>query len=341
MDAGRSTMTKKPFSLLAVIALALALYPAGAGAAPVELNYAIFFPATHGHALLAAEWAKEVEKRTGGAVKVNVFPGATLTPADQTYDGVVKGIADVGMSVLSYSKGRFPLTEVLDLPLGYTSGLQATRLANAYYQKFQPQELSDVKIMYLMAHGPGILHTKQPVEKLEDLKGLKCRCTGGSAKVVAALGGTPVAMPQNEAYDALQKGVVDGLVSPIETLKGWKYAEVVKYTTRNLGSSYSLGFFVAMNRQKWDALPKEAQGAIEAVNREFVDRAGKAWDDFDKAGTEFAIGKGVRIIELPKAEDERWAQRVQPILADYAAAAKGKGLPGEEALAFCRDWLTA
>jgi len=333
-------MTKKLLSLLAGATLALALLPAGAFGA-VELNYAIFFPATHGHTLLATEWAKEVEKRTAGAVKVNIFPGATLLPPDQTYDGVVKGIADIGMSVLSYSKGRFPLTEVLDLPLGYTSGLQATRLANAYYRKFQPKELADVKIMYLMAHGPGILHTKEPVTKLEDLKGLKCRCTGGSAKVVAALGGTPVAMPQNEAYDALQKGVVSGLVSPIETLKGWKYAEVVKYTTRNLGSSYSLGFFIAMNRQKWDALPKEAQAAIEAVNAEWIDKAGKAWDDFDKAGTEFALSKGMKIIELSKEEDARWAELVKPVLNDYVTAAKAKGVPGDEALKFSLEWLKA
>jgi TRAP-type C4-dicarboxylate transport system substrate-binding protein len=334
-------MTRKLLSLLAATTLALALLPAGAAAAPVELNYAIFFPATHGHTLLATEWAKEVEKRTGGAVKVNIFAGATLMPADQTYDGVVKGIADIGMSVFSYSKGRFPLSEVLDLPLGYTSGLQATRLANAYYQKFQPKELADVKIMYLMAHGPGILHTKRPVEKLEDLAGMKIRGTGTSAKIVAALGATPVAMPQNEAYDALQKGVVEGLVSPIETLKGWKYAEVVKYTTRDLGAAYSVGFFVAMNRAKWDALPKEAQAAIEAVNAEWIQKAGKAWDDFDKAGTEFALAKGVKIIELSKAEDARWAEKVRPMLADYVAAAKAKGLPGDEALKFVQDWLRA
>jgi TRAP-type transport system periplasmic protein len=337
-------MNGKPLFLLAGATLALALLLPGAGPAaakPVELNYSIFFPATHGHTLLATEWAREVEKRSNGSVKINIFPGATLIPDAQTYDGVVKGIADIGMSVLAYSKGRFPLTEVLDLPLGYASGLQATRLANAYYQKFQPKELSDVKIMYLMAHGPGILHTKKPVEKLEDLKGMKIRCTGGSSKIVAALGATPVAMPQGEAYDALQKGVVEGLVSPIETLKGWKYAEVVKCTTRNIGSSYSLGFFVAMNRAKWDALPKEAQSAIEAVNHEWIDKVGRAWDNFDKAGTEFALAKGVKIIELSKTEDARWAELVRPVLDDYVTAAKAKGVPGDEALKFSLEWLKA
>ena len=308
-------------------------------AQPVELNYAIFFPATHGHTALATEWAKEVEKRTNGAVKINMFPGATLSPPDQTYDAVVKGIADIGMSVLAYSKGRFPLSEVIDLPLGYTSGYQASRLANAYYQKFQPKELSDTKILYVTAHGPGIFHAKKPIEKLEDLKGMKIRCTGTSAKVVGNLGATPVAMPQNETYDALQKGVVEGLVSPIETLKGWKFAEVVQYTTQNYGSAYSMCFFVAMNKQKWESLPKEVQAEIEKVNQEWIEKTGKAWDEFDKAGAEFGASKGVKITKLSDAEDRRWAEAVKPVLKEYVEAMKAKGLPGEEALQFAQDWL--
>lgn len=329
------------WTIIATIAIVAGLALPKGARAEVQLNYATFFPATHGHTLLAQEWGKEVEKRTNGQVKVNVFPGATLSPPDQTYDSVVKGIADVGMSVLSYSKGRFPLSEVIDLPLGYTSGLQATRLSNAYYQKFQPKELSDTKVMFLMAHGPGILYTKNPVSKLEDLKGLKLRCSGSIAKIVAALGATPVAMPQNETYDALQKGVVDGLVSPLEALKGWKFAEVVKNVTQNFGSSYSLGFFVTMNKDKWNSIPKDAQDAIEQLNKEWIDKVGKAWDDFDKAGYEYGISKGVSIAKLAPAEDARWAEAVRSVSAGFVAGTKEKGLPGDEALKFCQDWLKA
>ncbi len=314
-------------------------FPTSPQAKVVELNYSIFFPATHGHTLLATEWGKEVEKRTNGAVKVNMFPGATLTPADQTYDGVVKGIADVGMAVLSYTKGRFPLSEVIDLPLGYKHGLQATKLTNAYFAKFNPKELSDTKIMYLHAHGPGIFHTKKPVNNMEELKGLKIRCSGTSARVVSALGATPVAMPQNESYDALQKGVVDGLVSPIETLKGWKIGEVVKSTTENFGSAYSLGFFVAMNKKKWDSLPKDVQQTIEQINQEWIEKTGKTWDDLDKAGKEFSISLGNQVIELSKEQDQKWAEAVKSVLNDYVNGAKQKGLPGEEALSFCVEWL--
>ncbi len=325
------------FALLAL--LGLMLLPGLAWAGPVKLTYSIFFPASHGHTLLAAEWAKEVETRTNGQVKIDVFPGATLTPADQCYDGVVKGISDIGMSVLSYVKGRFPLTEVIDLPLGYSNGLQVTKLANAYFAKFNPAELADAKVMYLHGHGPGIFHTKKPVAKLEDLQGMKIRCTGTSARVVASLGGTPVAMPQTETYDSLQKGVVDGVVSPIETLKGWKVGEVINSTTQNFGSSYSLAFFVVMNKKKWESLPKDVQATIETINQEFIERTGKAWDQFDQAGLEFTKGRGNQVIALSKEEDARWAQAVRPVLDEYVKSTKEKGLPGAEALAFCQEWL--
>ncbi|MBI5445303.1 MAG: TRAP transporter substrate-binding protein [Deltaproteobacteria bacterium] len=306
---------------------------------PVELNYATFFPATHAHTGLVNEWAREIEKRTNGGVKINIFAGGTLTPADQTYDSVLKGIADIGMSVASYSKGRFPLSEVIDLPLGYTSGLQATRLANAYLQKFQPKEFSDAKVMYVMAHGPGIFHTKKPVGRLEDLKGMKIRCTGTSARVVAALGATPVAMPMPETYDALRKGVVEGFVAPEEALKGFKLGEVVGNSTQNFGSSYSLLFWVAMNKQKWDALPRDVQATIEKINQEWVEKSGKVWDQIEREGFEFSQSKGVKIVRLSKAEDERWAEVVKPVINDYVANMKAKGLPGEEALHFAQDWL--
>jgi TRAP-type transport system periplasmic protein len=307
--------------------------------ATVELTYSIFFPATHGHTVLATEWAKEIEKRTNGAVKINMYPGATLTPADQCYDGVVKGISDIGMSVLSYTKGRFPLTEVIDLPQGYKSGSQVTALCNAYYDKFKPKELDNVKIMYLHGHGPGIFHTKKPVKKMEDLKGMKIRCTGTSAKVASALGATPVAMAQTETYDALEKGVVDGLLSPMEALKGWKFVEVTKCTTENYGSSYSLCFFVAMNKKKWDALPKDVQETIQKVNQEWIKKTGETWNQMDKDALELAVSKGNEIIKLSPEEDALWAKAVQPVLTEYVKTTKEKGLPGEEALTFCQNWL--
>ena len=174
---------------------------------------------------------------------------------------------------------------------------------------------------------------------MDELKGLKIRCTGTSVRVVSALGATPVAMPQNESYDALQKGVVDGSVSPIETLKGWKIAEVIKSTTENFGSAYTVGFFVTMNKKKWNSLPKDVQQIIEQVNQEWIEKTGQTWDELDTQGKEFSLSQGNQIIELSREEDQKWAQAVKPVLNEYVNQMKQKGLPGEEALAFCTEWL--
>jgi TRAP-type transport system periplasmic protein len=326
------------FSMLGIVVL-LSTSSVFAQAKPVELTYSIFFPAPHKHTVLAGEWAKEIEKRTNGRVKITVFPGGTLTPADKCYDGVVKGISDIGMSVLGYTRGKFPLTEVIDLPLGYKSGWGATHLINKYYQRFKPKEFDDARVLYFHAHGPGLLHTKKPVYTLEDLKGLRIRSTGLSAKVVTALGGTPVAMPMGETYDALKRGMAEGSMAPIESLEGWKWGEVVKYTTESYGSAYSTGFFVVMNKEKWNALPADIQKIIEKVNAEWIDRTGKLWDDIDKSGRAFTQRLGNQIIPLSREENQRWADKVGPILDDYVKQMKDKGLPGDEALKFCRDEL--
>jgi TRAP-type C4-dicarboxylate transport system substrate-binding protein len=305
----------------------------------VELSYSIFFPAPHKNTVLAGEWAKEVEKRTNGRVKITIYPGGTLTPADKCYDGVEKGISDIGMSVLSYTMGKFPLSEVIDLPLGYKTAVAATTLINRYYAKFKPKELDGTQVMYFHAHGPGFLHTKEAVRKMDDLKCKKIRCTGMAAKVVAALGAVPVAMPMGETYDALNRGMVDGSMAPQESLQGWKWGEVVKFTTECVGAAYSTGFFVVMNKEKWNKLSPDIQKIITQVNEEWIEKSGRNWDEIEKAGRDFTLKLGNQIIPLSQEENERWAKAVQPILADYVNRMKAKGLPGDEALKFSMDFL--
>jgi len=302
--------------------------------AQTKLNYSVFFPAPHKNAVLAGEWAKEIEKRTNGKVQITMFYGGTLTPADKCYDGVVKGISDIGFSVLAYTRGKFPLTEVADLPLGMKSGLVASKTINDFYKKFKPRELDEVQIMYLHGHGPGILHSKKEVTKLEDVKGMKIRCTGMAAKIVGALGATPVAMPMGETYDALSRGVVDGSMAPYEALQGWKWGEVVKYTVEDWGASYSTGMFVVMNKDKWNSLPPDVQKIIEQVNEEYIEKQGKTWDEIEKVGKDFTIARGNKIISLSPDENRRWEKAVKPLLDEYKKNMKDKGLPGDEVLSF-------
>ena len=329
----RRTLLALFFCCGAAVALAVCASTPVQAADPIKLTYSNFFPATHIQSKLAEAWGKEVEKRTNGKVKVEYYPGQTLTKADIVYDGVVNGISDIGFSVLGYTRGRFPLMEVVDLPLGYKNGPEATAVANAVYQKFKDKALTDTEVMYLHAHGPGLLHTKgQAVRKLEDLKGLKIRSHGTSQKVVKALGGTPVAMPMPETYQALQKGVVDGAVYPVESNKGWKLGEVIDYLTLDYPAAYTTTFFVVMNKDKWKALPDDVKKTIQEINKEWITKHAKAWDESDAEGFAFLKEKKKEIITLDDKESQRWADAVKPVLTEFVANMKKKNLPGAEAL---------
>jgi len=315
------------------------LCPAFAQTKPVELKYAMHFVSTHKQYELGAAWAKEIEKRTNGRVKIVMYPGGTLIPSPQIYDGVVNGIADIGFSWFAFTRGKFPLMEVCDLPLVYRSGLAATRLVNDVYRKFTPPELAATQVMYLGGHGPGILHASKPVHTLEDVKGLRIRATGTSAKIAAALGGTAVAMPVGEAYDALKKGVVNAMLISLEAMEQWRLGEVLKYSIGNYGSAYTTGHFVVMNKQKWNSLPPDIQAIITEINQEWITKTGEVWDEVDASAKTWILKRGNEFISLSKAEDEKWFKAVRPVLDDYVKEAEAKGIPGRAALDFALERL--
>ncbi|MFW5989232.1 MAG: TRAP transporter substrate-binding protein [Desulfosudaceae bacterium] len=297
-------------------------------ARPIELNYSIFFPASHVQSQAAEDWTEAINQKTDGDVKITTFPGGTLTSAKETYDSVTKGIADIGMSCFAYTRGRFPVMEAVDLPMGYPDGLTASRVANDFYQAFSPEELDNVKVLYLHAHGPGLLHTRKPVTKLEDIKGMKIRSTGLSSKIVKALDGVPVAMSQGETYESLKKGVVEGTFGPMEVLKGWRQAEVINSTTECASIGYTTAMFVVMNRDKWDSLSPEQQAVFEETSQEWIDVHGLAWDEADLAGRKYTRELDNTIESLSEEQSAIWKDRVQPVIDDYTEKADEKGLDG-------------
>jgi TRAP-type C4-dicarboxylate transport system substrate-binding protein len=306
----------------------------------ITLKVANWFPVAHKQTPLLESWGKDLEKRTNGRVKVNYYPAGTLVPAPQSYDAVTKGISDVGNHVLGYTVGRFPLTEVLDLPLGYPNNTVPTKLANAFYAKFQPKEFNDVKILWFHAQAPGIVHSKtKPITKLEDLKGMKMRTYGSNAKLMSLLGGTPVAMPMTDVYDALSRGVAEGLMCAYEATEGFRFGDQLKYSTENYATSYSAVFAIVMNKDKWNSLPPDIQKIIDTMSTEYIEKYAAMWDDIEISGKAYLVKRGNKINTLSKEEEAKWVEKAQPIFDDYVKKMKEKGLPGEEALKFARDYL--
>jgi TRAP-type transport system periplasmic protein len=240
-------------------------------------------------------------------------------------------MADIGLSATPYIRGRFPVTEVLDLPHGFPSAWVSGQVQNDFYAKFKPKEWDEVHILYFHSVGPFLLNTlKKPVKTLEDLKGLKIRAQAGIADTVKALGATPIPLEQADVHESLRRGVIDGVFGPFEILKGWKFGELCKYTTVSWKVGSCATFYVAMNKQKYDALSSDLKKIFDQVSAEYKDKFMVMWNQTDIDGKEFLKEKGGQTIPLSAAEAARWVKAVQPVLADYKASMVKKGFAAKE-----------
>ncbi len=157
--------------------------------------------------------------------------------------------------------------------------------------------------------------------------------------MLKALGASPLSMPIPEVYQALQKGVVDGAVYPIEGNKAWRFAEVTKYSIACYPVAYSVGFFVVMNKKKWNELPNDIKKIIREVNKEWVIKHGKDWDEADYEGARYTLMHGNEIIGIPYKEAKRWKKRIKVVFDKYVESTEKRGLPGKKVLRYLEKRL--
>ena len=307
-------------------------FPPDAGAQTViTLKYANFPPATTFPCVQMERWAKEVGKRTNGKVKVQTFPGGTLLPAKNIFDGVLSGMADIGNFAMSYQPGRFPVSESVDLPIGFTSARAASLALYDLVEKYLPKEFEKVKIITLFTCPPADIMSSKPIRSLKDLKGVELRVSGTGSDVVKRLGGSPVAMPQSETPEAIQKGVVKGIVSSTEILKDFNFAAYCPYVTE--ANLFVVSFAVVMNKDKWNSLPADVKKVIDDLRREQADWTGKYVDDHVKEAITWSKQKyNLQLIELPSAEKAEIPKLMKPMIDDYLKRVNGQGLHGDQIL---------
>ncbi len=302
------------------------------GAEPViKLKYSIYSPPTHQMAVLAGQFCEEMKKRTKGRVEISLFAGGTLTTATKVFNGVVTGISDIGMSNIAYTRGRFPQSEVLDLPIGFPSGYVATQVAQDFFNKTKPKEFDSVHMLYIHGCGPNVINTtKKPVRTLADLKGLKLRGTGRVADVVKALGATPIPLEMADIYDSMSRGVVDGVLISTNNLKDWKIGELIKTVTASwkLGGVYT--FYVVMNKDKWKSLPEDIKKIFNEVSEEYKNKTGIAWNQMDIDGIEYMKKRGGQMINLSDDESKRWQNSVESLIAGYVKNMESLGFKKSE-----------
>ena len=321
-------------TVLAALCLAIlaAVAPAPAMAAAVTLTYANFPPASTFPCVQMERWVKEVEKRTNGQVKINTFPGGTLLPAKNIFDGVIAGTADIGNFAMSYQPGRFPVSEAVDLPLGFPSARVASLVLTDLIEKYKPKEFEKVKVLTLFTCPPADFMTSKPVRSIRDLKGMELRVSGTGVDVVKNLGGIPIAMPQSETPEAIQKGIVKGIVSSLEVLKDMNYAAYCPFATDT--NLFVVSFAVVMNRDKWNALPEAVKKAMDALRVEQAEWTGKYVDGHVAESLSWSKQKyNHQVIELPAAEKAEIRKLMKPLVDDYVKKVSAQGVPGGEIIA--------
>ncbi len=316
--------------------------PGYAQTKPIALRFTNFLPVTFSATPVMGQFCEEIKKKTNGRVEITYYPGGTLTTAPKVYDAVVNQVADIGCSHIGYTRGRFPITEMLDLPIGMPNGFVSTHVRHDFQKKFMLKEWNDVHVLYFWSPGPGIFETtKKPIKKLEDLKGLKFVSEGRKADAVKALGAVPVAFEMGDVYDVAQRGLVDGVVVALETLKGFRLADVLKYaslTQRAMGIAYT--FYVAMNKDKWNALPEDVKKIFTETVEEFVDRHGVDALKADFGGLDYFKQRGGQLVTVPDEEIQKMKNAVDPVILNYTKEMEAKGYKRsdlEEQLRYIRE----
>lgn len=300
-----------------------ALVAGGAFAQDVTLKLHQFLPpqATVPAKVLSV-WAKNVEDQSGGRIKVERYDAMALggTPPE-LMDQAIDDIADVVWTVVGYTPGRYRTTEVFELPFMVDDARDASC---AYWKMFDEHmkdgEFSDLHILGTWVHGPGLFHTNKPVEKPEDLQGMKIR--GGSVlvnKLLERVGATPVGMPVPAIPEALSKGVIDGTTIPWEVTTSLKVPELVHNHTEFEGPAlYTLTFVLAMNKEKYDSLPDDLKAVIDDNSGlSFSVFAGGVMQDADAPARQIAVDMGNNIITISAEDAKAWQKLVNPIYAEW------------------------
>lgn len=332
---GRKDMTMMKAALRGLAACTLlAGSAAGVLAQEVTLKMHYFLPPQAIVPKMAlAVWADKIEAESDGRIKIQQFPSMQLggTPPELA-DQVIDGVADIIWTLPGYTPGRFPATEVFELPF-IAAGPEATSKAFwEYSQTYGMDEFEGMKMLALWVHGPGVIHSETPVTSPADLNGMKLRAPSRVTNMYfGELGATPIGMPVPAVPEALSKGVIDATVLPWEVTTSLKISELVNNHTEFPGDHalYVATMFLAMNQGAYDRLPDDLKAVIDANSGMALSAmAGDVMAQGDAIGRQLAVDHGNTLIELTPEQIAPWKAPAAEIEAKWIAEMDAKGLDG-------------
>ncbi|MCA3629598.1 MAG: TRAP transporter substrate-binding protein [Methylobacterium sp.] len=333
-------LTRRGFGLGAATLIASPAIVTSARAQATTLRMHHFLPPlSNAHSKLLAPWAKKVEADSQGQLKIDIFPSMQLggTPP-QLFDQARDGVADIIWTLPGNTPGRFPRTEVFELPfIAANRAIVNARAANEFTGKHLMEETREVKLLAFWAHDAGVIHANRQVRTMDDLKGLKLRNpTRLAGEALKALGATSVGMPVPQVPESLAQKVIDGAVIPWEVVPAVKVHELTRFHTEIPGSPtlYTATFFLAMNRARYDGLSAELRAVLDKnLGMVFADMAGNMWDSEAKTISNVVRSRGNTITVISEEEKNRWIKATEPVHAAWIEQMKAKNIDGAALIA--------
>lgn len=322
---------KRSLLACAVTVLGLAAAaPAIAQDKPVTLRLAHWLPPAHPLHPAWQEWGKSVEAASNGSIKLQLFPAQQLGAAKDHYDMARDGVADLTYVNPGYTPGRFPIIAGAELPFLFSNGKSGSAAIDAWYRKYAPKEMPDVKVCMSFVHDPGTFHSKVKIASPDDVKGLKIRAANSTvARLVTMAGGTNIQVSAPEAREALERGVADALTFPWGSLFIFGIDKVVKYHTDV--PLYISNFVLAMNKNSYAKLSDAQKKVLDShCTSEWSEKVNTKWSDAEASGK-------AKMLALPgheavKPDMAAWKKLAEQMTAAWLEDAKKAGIDGKVAL---------
>ncbi len=313
----------------AVLGALVGLLPAGAClAAEFELKISHMFPPTHFIQTLVLEpWAKTIEEKSNGRVKMQIFAaGSALGDATRQFDQVRGGVVDIAIGIPAIPRGRHPRTTLIELPFTIKTAEAGTKALTQLYDPYLKDDFPGTVMLSLTVTEPSAIHTKTSVADLDQLKGMRLRApTPSVTAILNALGATPVGLPPTQIYENVERGVVEGNVMPWGPVGAFKLHEVLK---NHLNARLdAVAMYTLMNERRYNSLPPDIKKLFDDSKIFFAQNWGKWWKDTDQIAIDAAKKAGNTVRDLPDASRDAWRARLQKVVDDYVAEQE-KTVPG-------------
>lgn len=312
-------------ALLAAL-LAASMTPAFAQDKTVNMKVSIWLPPAHPLVPATQAWAADIDKASGGTIKMTIFPSEQLGKAFDHYDMARDGIADITYINPGYQPGRFPIIAAGQLPFTFNDGKKGTQALNEWYKKYAATEMKDTKLCFAFIHDPGTIHGKKKIVVPSDLNGVKVRPAQSTiGEMVKLLGGTNVQASAPEARDAIERGVADEIAFPWGSIFLFGIDKVTKYHID--APLYSTVFTYNINLKTYDSLsPAQKKVMDDHCSPEWAAKISDPWTEFEANGrVKMKALAGHEVYPLTAEQLDQWKKATAPLRDSWAESVKKAG----------------